>query len=67
MLRTATTIASGLKFPALCWSKLFQETYGLELQAVLINEDKALNSYRRDVSKFIPKATRIAGTQERRD
>jgi len=38
----------------------FRETYGLELQAVLINEDKALNSYRRDVSKFIPKATRIA-------
>ncbi len=38
----------------------FRETYGLELQAVLIDEDKALNSYRRDVSKFIPKATRIA-------
>src|SRR5258707_1742189 len=38
----------------------FRETYGLELQAVLVNEDKARNSYRRDVSKFIPKATRIA-------
>jgi hypothetical protein len=38
----------------------FQETYGLELKDVLISEDKALNSYRRDVSKFIPKATRIA-------
>src|SRR5436309_4557497 len=38
----------------------FRETYGLELQAVLVSEDKALNSYRRDVSKFIPKATRIA-------
>jgi hypothetical protein len=38
----------------------FQETYGLELKSVLINEDKALNSYRRDVSKLIPKATRIA-------
>src|SRR5467141_2506059 len=38
----------------------FRETYGLELQAVLISEDKALNSYRRDVGKFIPKATRIA-------
>jgi hypothetical protein len=38
----------------------FQETYGLELKNVLINEDKALNSYRRDVSKLIPKATRIA-------
>jgi hypothetical protein len=38
----------------------FRETYGLELKNVLINEDKALNSYRRDVSKLIPKATRIA-------
>jgi hypothetical protein len=38
----------------------FRETYGLELKNVLVNEDKALNSYRRDVSKLIPKATRIA-------
>ncbi len=27
---------------------------------MLVNEDKVLNSYRRDVSKLIPKATRIA-------
>ncbi len=38
----------------------FRETYGLELKDVLLNEEKALNSYRRDVSKLIPKATRIA-------
>ena len=38
----------------------FRETYGLELKSVLVNEEKALNSYRRDVSKLIPKATRIA-------
>jgi hypothetical protein len=38
----------------------FRETYGLELKDVLINEDQALQSYRRDVSKLIPKATRIA-------
>ena len=38
----------------------FLETYGLELKSVLVNEEKALNSYRRDVSKLIPKATRIA-------
>jgi Zinc dependent phospholipase C len=38
----------------------FLETYGMELKDVLLNEDKALNSYRRDVSKMIPKATRIA-------
>ena len=38
----------------------FQETYGLQLKDVLSDEDKALNSYRYDVSKLIPKATRIA-------
>src|SRR5436305_4952921 len=38
----------------------FLETYGLQLGSVLLNEEKALNSYRRDVSKLIPKATRIA-------
>ena len=38
----------------------FRETYGLELKSVLADEDKALNSFRRDVSKLIPKATRIA-------
>jgi hypothetical protein len=40
--------------------KAFRETYGLELKNVLVNEEKALNSYRRDVSKLIPKASRIA-------
>ncbi len=38
----------------------FRETYGLELKTVLVSEEKVLNSYRRDVSKLIPKATRIA-------
>lgn len=38
----------------------FRETYGLELTSVLVSEEKVLNSYRRDVSKLIPKATRIA-------
>ena len=38
----------------------FQETYGLSLKTVLTSEDKALNSYRRDVSKLLPEATRIA-------
>jgi len=38
----------------------FQETYGIELKSVLSDENLALNSYRRDVSQLIPKATRIA-------
>lgn len=38
----------------------FQETYGIELKSILSDEDLTLNSYRRDVSKLIPQATRIA-------
>src|SRR5438552_14190684 len=40
--------------------RAFLKTYGLELKDVLVSEEKVLNSYRRDVSKLIPKATRIA-------
>ncbi len=40
----------------------FRETYGVELKDILLDERKALNSYRHDVSKLIPKATRIAWT-----
>jgi hypothetical protein len=40
----------------------FCETYGLELKDILPDEDKAFGSYRRGVSKQIPKATRIAWT-----
>ncbi len=38
----------------------FQDTYSLKLHAVMPDEERVLNSYRRDVSKLIPKATRIA-------
>src|SRR5215831_2684652 len=38
----------------------FCETYGMELQQVLDNEELAFESYRRSVSSLIPKATRIA-------
>jgi hypothetical protein len=38
----------------------FKETYGLELGMVLQHEDKAIGSYRHDVSKVIPKATKVA-------
>jgi len=40
--------------------RAFRETYGLDLRVVLKDEDKAIGSYRRDVSKLIPKATKIA-------
>jgi len=38
----------------------FEETYGLDLRRVLVDEERVLNSYRRAVSKLLPKATRIA-------
>jgi hypothetical protein len=45
----------------------FRETYGLELKDVLVNENKALSSYRHDVSKTIPKATKIAWSLKKND
>ncbi len=38
----------------------FLETYGVELKSVLLQEERALTSYRHAVSKLLPKATRIA-------
>jgi Zinc dependent phospholipase C len=51
-------IGFGVSKPLL--EEAFQQTYGLQLKTVLPDEDKALGSYRNDVSKLIPKATRIA-------
>ena len=45
----------------------FRETYGLELKSVLPDETKVIGSYRRDVSRLIPKATRIAWTLKKKD
>lgn len=45
----------------------FQETYGLDLKTVLTDENKVIGSYRRDVSKLIPKATRVAWSLKKSD
>ena len=45
----------------------FCETYGIELKDVLDDEDRAFESYRRAVSKLIPKATRIAWALKKDD
>ena len=50
----------GFEVSRILLDQAFRETYGLELKDVLVSEEKVLNSYRRDVSKLIPKATRIA-------
>lgn len=48
-------------------NQAFQETYGLNLTDVLLNEDKVLGSYRYDVSRLIPKATRVAWALKKND
>jgi hypothetical protein len=50
-------IGFGVSVPLL--EQAFQETYGLDLKAVLSDENKVINSYRHDVSQLLPKATRI--------
>jgi hypothetical protein len=52
----------GFQVAAPLLEEAFRKTYGLDLKTVLSNEDKVLGSYRRDVSKLIPRATRIAWT-----
>jgi hypothetical protein len=50
----------GFQVAAPLLEQAFREIYGLDLKSVLKDEDKVLGSYRRDVSKFIPRATRVA-------
>lgn len=47
--------------------RAFCETYGLELKNVLLDESKALSTYRRDVSKLLPEATRIAWSLKKKE
>jgi hypothetical protein len=50
----------GFQVAAPLLEQAFQETYGLDLKSVLRNEDKVLGSYRYDVSRLLPEATRVA-------
>jgi hypothetical protein len=45
--------------------RAFEQTYGLQLKDVLLDEQKALNSYRHAVSKIIPTATKVAWSLKR--
>jgi Zinc dependent phospholipase C len=47
--------------------KGFRDTYGLDLQDVFSDFDRAVESYRRAVSKTIPMATRVAWAQKQHD
>jgi hypothetical protein len=55
----------GFEVDAPLLEQAFHETYGLELKTVLPDEEKALGSYRRAVSKLIPKATRVGWSLKR--
>jgi zinc dependent phospholipase C len=47
--------------------RAFQETYALPLKQVLGDEDLAIGSFRRAVSRFIPEMTRVALLNKRAD
>jgi hypothetical protein len=49
------------------FERAFCETYGLELKDIFDDEDKALNSYRRAVSKQLPRATRVAWSLKKKE
>jgi zinc dependent phospholipase C len=51
-------IGFGVSAPLL--EQAFQEIYGLDLKGVLSDEEKVLGSYRYDVSRLLPEATRVA-------
>jgi len=40
--------------------RAFRETYGIEVASLLVNEPRAIESYRHVISSTIPKATRVA-------
>jgi Zinc dependent phospholipase C len=44
--------------------RAFKDTYGLEMKDVFFNENLALGTYRRGVSKTIPHMTRVAWAQK---
>jgi len=58
-------IGFGVALPLL--EQAFQETYGLDLKSVLTDENKVLGSYRYDVSRLLPKATRVAWSLKKDD
>lgn len=47
--------------------RAFAETYGLQLKDLLLDEEKAINSYRHAVSKTIPTATKVAWSLKKDD
>jgi hypothetical protein len=57
----------GFQVAAPLLEQAFRETYGLDLKSVLADEEKVIGSYRRDVSKLIPRATRVAWSLKKKE
>jgi hypothetical protein len=47
--------------------RAFQDTYGIPLGAVISNEDLAIGTFRRAISKVIPEMTRVALTARKKE
>jgi hypothetical protein len=45
----------------------FEETYGVRLKDLFVDEDKVIGSYRHDVSSLIPRATKVAWALKKDD
>jgi hypothetical protein len=47
--------------------RAFRDTYGFDLKTMFPDFDRSIGSYRRDVSKIVPLATRVAWAQHDKD
>jgi hypothetical protein len=54
----------GFQLPKQVLERAFKDTYGLEMKDIFINEDIAIGTFRRMVSKTIPHMTRVAWAQK---
>lgn len=57
----------GFKVSRPLLERAFRETYGLEMDYLFADEDKAIGTYRHTVSKIIPEATKVAWDMHKKD
>ncbi|HWY60147.1 MAG TPA: zinc dependent phospholipase C family protein [Terriglobales bacterium] len=57
----------GFNISKLLLERAFADTYGLQLQDIMHNEDLAIGTFRRSISKLIPDMTRVALVSRRKE
>jgi hypothetical protein len=57
----------GFEVPKLLLDRAFQDTYGVRLEAVFLNVDLAIGSYRHAVGTILPAMTRVAWQIKKQD